>query len=150
MSWEITNFESLKISTASAPASRSNSIPLRAASYSARLLVQAVGNLIEKEYVTPRGNTSRILMPHPSPQADPSKYIAHVHTESATMSVLILFTMRSANACPLTIFAGWYRISNYDNANIHFPSQPFNTGTDIMCLMTSDLQMTIVSADSRI
>jgi hypothetical protein len=76
VSWETTNFESPKIFTASALASRSNSIPLRTASYSARLFVQAVGNLIEKEYFTPRGNTSRLPMPHPSPQANLSKYMA--------------------------------------------------------------------------
>jgi hypothetical protein len=49
----------------------------------------------------------------------------------------------------LTAFAGWYRISNSNRANIHLPSQPFNTGTDNICLITSDLQMTIVSAESR-
>jgi hypothetical protein len=89
-------------------------------------------------------------MPHPSPQIDPSKYMAHAHMESAAMSELILSAMRSANACPLTAFAGWYRISNSDNANIHFPSWPFNTGADSMCFMTSDLQMTIISVDSKI
>jgi hypothetical protein len=89
-------------------------------------------------------------MPDPSPQTDPSKYMAHARMESATMSVLILSVMRSANACPLTAFAGWYQISNFDNANIHFSSRPFNTGADSMCFMTSDLQMIIISADSRI
>jgi hypothetical protein len=89
-------------------------------------------------------------MPHPSPHADPSKYMAHARMESAAMLVLILSAMRSANACPLTAFAGWYQISNSENANIHFPSRPFNTGADSMCFMTSDLQMIIVSADSRI
>jgi hypothetical protein len=84
--------------------------------------VQAVGNLIEKEYVAPRGDTSRIPMPHPSPQADPSKFMAHARTESAAMSVLILSAMSSTSACPLTAFAGWYWILNFDNANIHFPS----------------------------
>jgi hypothetical protein len=49
----------------------------------------------------------------------------------------------------LTAFAGWYRISNSDKANIHLPSQPFNTGADNICLITSDLQMTIVSAESK-
>jgi hypothetical protein len=52
---------------------------------------------------------------------------------------LILSTIRSCNACPLTAFTGWYQISNSDNANIHFPSQPFNTGADSMCLITSDV-----------
>jgi hypothetical protein len=89
-------------------------------------------------------------MPHPSPQADPSKYMAHARMESAAMSVLILSAMRSANACPLTAFVGWYRILNSDNENIHFPSHPLNTGADSMVFMTSDLQMTIISADSRI
>jgi hypothetical protein len=76
--------------------------------------------------------------------------MAHARMESAAMSVLILFAMRSANARPLTDFVGWYRISNSNNANIHFPSRPFNTGADSICFMTSNLQMTIVSADSRI
>jgi hypothetical protein len=109
-----------------------------------------VGNLIEKEYVAPHGDTSKIPMPHPSPQADPSKYMAHARIESAAMSVLILSAMRSTNTCPFTAFAGWYQLSNSDNANIHFPSRPFNTGANSICLMTSDLQMMIVSADSRI
>jgi hypothetical protein len=89
-------------------------------------------------------------MPHPSPQDDPLKYMAHARTESVAMSVLILFAIRSANAYPLTAFVGWYRISNSDSANIHFRSQPFNTEADSMCLITSDLQMTIVSADTKI
>jgi hypothetical protein len=112
--------------------------------------VQAVGNLIEKEYVATRGDTSRIPMPHPSLQTDPSKYMAYARMESAAMLVLILSAIRSANACPLTAFAGWYRISNSHNANINFPSQPFNTGADSICFMTFDLQMTTVSADSKI
>jgi hypothetical protein len=86
----MTSFESPKTSTASAPASRSNSIPLCTTSYSARLLVQGVGNLIEKEYVAPRGETSKIPMLEPSPQTDPSKYIAHARMESAAMSELVL------------------------------------------------------------
>jgi hypothetical protein len=54
-------------------------------------------------------------MPHPSSQADPSKYIAHalaglhklIHQIiSVAMLVLILSVIRSANACPLTAFAG--------------------------------------------
>jgi hypothetical protein len=76
--------------------------------------------------------------------------MAHARMESAAMSVLILSAMGSTNTCPLTAFAGWYRISNSDNANIHFPSRPFNTGADSMCFITSDLQMTIISADSKI
>jgi hypothetical protein len=71
VSWEITNFESPKTSTTSAQALESNSIPLRTASYSAKLLVQGAGNMIEKEYVTPWGDTSEMPMPHPSSQADP-------------------------------------------------------------------------------
>jgi hypothetical protein len=106
VSWEITNFESPKTSTASAPASTSNSIPLHTASYSAKLLVQGAGNLIEKGYVTPRGDTSRMPTPHPSSQANPSKYIAHARTKSVAILVLILSAIRSANACPLTAFAG--------------------------------------------
>jgi hypothetical protein len=117
--------------------------------YSARLLVEGVGNLIEKEYVAPRSETSEIPMPEPSPQTVPSKYIAHAWMESAAMSVLVLSAMRSASACPLTTFAGWYRISNSDRANIHLQSQPFNTGADSICLITSDLQMTIVLVESR-
>jgi hypothetical protein len=89
-------------------------------------------------------------MPNPSPQTDPSKYMAHARMESAATSVLILSAMRTTNACPLTAFADWYWISNSDNANIHFPSRPFNTGADSMCFMTSDLQITIISTDSRI
>jgi hypothetical protein len=89
-------------------------------------------------------------MPHPSPQADPSKYMAHARTESDAMSVLILSTIRSASTCPLIAFAGWYRLSNSDNANVHFPSQPFNIEGNSMCLITSDLQMTIVSVNSKI
>jgi hypothetical protein len=65
--------------------------------------------------------------------------MAHARTESAAMLLLILSAMRFAKACLSTAFAGWYQISNFDNANIHFPSQPFNTGTNSMCLMTSDL-----------
>jgi hypothetical protein len=145
----MTNLESPKTSTTSAPASRSNSIPLCTASYSARLLVQGAGNLIEKEYVAPRGETSKTPIPEPSPQTDPSKYIAHARMESAAMSVLVLSATRSASAYPLTAFAGWYRISNSERANIHLPSRPFNTGADSICLITSDLQMTIVSAESR-
>src|SRR4051812_37626765 len=82
VSWESTNFESPKISTASAPASRSNSIPLRIASYSATLLVQRVDNLMEKENVAPRGDTSKMPMPQPSSQTDPSKNIAHAFMDS--------------------------------------------------------------------
>jgi hypothetical protein len=85
-------------------------MPLCTASYSARLLVQVAGqvagNLIEKEYVAPQGDTSKMPMPHPSPQTDPSKYIAQAHTESAAILVLTLSAMRSTNACPLTAFAG--------------------------------------------
>jgi hypothetical protein len=79
---------------------------MRTASYYAKLLVQGAGNLTEKEYVTPRGDTSRTPMPHPSSQADPLKYIAHARTESVTILVLILYAIRSANACPLTAFMG--------------------------------------------
>jgi hypothetical protein len=145
----MTNLESPKTSTASALASRSNFIPLCTASYSARLLVQGDGNLIEKQYVAPRGEMSKMPIPEPSPQTDPSKYIAHARMEIAAMSVLVLYATRSASACPLTAFAGWYRISNSNRANIHLPSRPFNTGADSICLITSDLQMTIVSAESR-
>jgi hypothetical protein len=145
----MTSFESPKTSTASALASRSNFIPLCTASYLARLLVQGVGNLIEKEYVAPRGETSRIPMLEPSPQTNLSKYIAHARMESAAMSELVLSATRSASACPLTAFAGWYRISNSNKANIHLKSRPFNTGADNICLITSDLQMTIVSVESR-
>jgi hypothetical protein len=45
-------------------------------------------------------------MPHPSSQADPSKYIAHARTESVAILVLILSTIRSANAYPLTASVG--------------------------------------------
>jgi hypothetical protein len=45
-------------------------------------------------------------MPHPSSQADPSKYIAHARMESVVILVLILSAMRSTNACPLTAFIG--------------------------------------------
>jgi hypothetical protein len=86
----MTSFESPKISTSSAPTPRSNSIPLCTASYSTRLLVQGVGNLFEKEYVAPQGETSKIPMPEPSPQTDPSKYIAHARMESTAMSELVL------------------------------------------------------------
>src|SRR4051812_6284835 len=106
LSFEITNLESPKISTASAPASRSNSIPLRIASYSATLLVRGADNLMEKENVAPRGDTSSTPMPHPSSQTDPSKNIAHARIDSAAILVLILSAIRSANACPLTAFAG--------------------------------------------
>jgi hypothetical protein len=68
--------------------------------------VQAVDNLIEKEYVAPRGDTSKIPMPHPSPQTDPSKYLTHAHTESTAILVLTLSAIRSTNACSLTAFAG--------------------------------------------
>jgi hypothetical protein len=43
-------------------------------------------------------------MPHPSSQADLSKYKAHARTESVAMLVLILSAIRSTNACPLTAF----------------------------------------------
>jgi hypothetical protein len=68
--------------------------------------VQGVGNPIEKEYVTPRGDTSRMPTPHPSSQADPSKYIAHARTESVVTLVLIFSVMKSANAYPLITFTG--------------------------------------------
>ena len=48
VSWEITSFESPNISTASAPTSKSSSIPLRTASYSTKLLVHGVAILMEK------------------------------------------------------------------------------------------------------
>src|SRR6185312_13433437 len=150
VSREITSFESPKISTASAPASRSSSIPLRMASYSTKLLVHGAVILMEKESVAPRGDTNRIPTPHPSSQADPSNNIAQARINSAAISVLILSATRSASACPLTAFAGWYRISNSDNANIHFPSRPFRTGADSMCFMTPDLHITIVSVESKI
>ena len=133
-----------------APASRSNSIPLRTFSYSTKLLVHGAVILMEKEYVAPRGETNRIPTPHPSSQADPSKNIAQARINTAAISVLIMSATRSASAYPLTAFAGWYRISNSDNANIHFPSRPFRTGADSMCFMTSDLHITIVSAESKI
>src|SRR3954469_3541111 len=106
VSWDITNFESPKSSTASSPACISNSIPFRIASYSATLLVQGVGSLMEKEYVAPRGDTSRTPMSQPLSQADPSKNMAHACTDRVAMSVLIRSAIRSANACPLTAFAG--------------------------------------------
>jgi hypothetical protein len=112
--------------------------------------MQALCNLIEKEYVAPQGDTSKIPMPHPSPQTDPSKYMAHAHMESTAILVLTLSAIRSANACPFTTFAGSYRILNSHNAKIHFPNWPFNTGADSICFMTSDLQMIITLADSRI
>jgi hypothetical protein len=65
-------------------------MPLCTASYSARLLVQVAGNLIEKEYVAPQGDTSKMPMPHPFPQTDPLKYIAQACTESAAILVLTL------------------------------------------------------------
>jgi hypothetical protein len=45
-------------------------------------------------------------MPHPSSQADPSKYIAHARTESVVILVLILSAIRCANAYPLSAFVG--------------------------------------------
>ena len=84
----------------------SNSIPLRTASYSTKLLVHGVAILMEKEYVAPRGDTNRIPTPHPSSQADPSKNMAQARIKSADTSVLTLSAMRSASACPLAAFAG--------------------------------------------
>jgi hypothetical protein len=52
--------------------------------------VQVVCNLIEKEYVAPRGDTSKIPMPHPCPQMDPSKYMAHARMESTAILILNL------------------------------------------------------------
>jgi hypothetical protein len=89
-------------------------------------------------------------MSHPSSQANLLKNMAHQRRESAATSVLILSTVRSSNACRLTAFAGMYRMSNSDSANIHFPSRHFNIGDDSICLMTSDLQMTIISMDNKI
>jgi hypothetical protein len=68
--------------------------------------VQAVCNLIEKEYVAPQGDTNKISMPHPSPQINPSKYMGHARMESTAIFVLTLSAIRSANACPFTTIAG--------------------------------------------
>jgi hypothetical protein len=61
---------------------------------------------MEKEYVAPRGDTSRMPIPHPSSQADTLKYMAHARAEIVDMSILTLSAMRSASAYPLTAFAG--------------------------------------------
>jgi hypothetical protein len=58
------------------------------------------------EYVTSQGDTSRMPIPHPSSQADLSKCVAHARTESVAILVLIFSAIRSADACPLTVFVG--------------------------------------------
>jgi hypothetical protein len=105
---------------------------------------------MEKEYVAPQGDMGRIPMTHPPSQIDLLKNMAHARMEMAATSVLTLSAIRLTSCCPLTTLAGLYRMSNFDSANIHFPSRPFDKGADNICLMISNLQMTIVSTISKI
>lgn len=88
-------------------------------------------------------------MPHPPSQTDPSKNMSHARMERVATLVLTLSVIRSANACPLTSLASLYWMSNSHSVIIHFPSRPFNTRADSICLMTFDLHMMIVFAVSK-
>jgi hypothetical protein len=91
------------------------------------------------------GETICTLIQHLASQVDLSKKRTQVLMPTINVVGCDLSVMRSASACALTAFAGWYHRSNPGRAYIYLHNLPLWMGADSLCLIISGLHTNLAS-----